>query len=300
MSLKKALVIGSQGNIGKPLVNYLKMLNYDVLESDIKPGWRPHYVVADIRNSGDLLPIFDWKPDVVFHLAAMVSRVTCEQASSLAVDINLAGTQNVLDLTKRIGAKLIYFSSSEVYGPSFEIMSENNKPNPNNRYGLTKFLSEALVEYEVNHYNLRAVTLRPFMMYDEEEDMGDHRSAMIRFASNLALCKPIDVHKGGARSWFHVSDAVRSIEAAVHLDDYHIINIGNSDVRSTVELAHLICKELGAKKELINYVDLPEKLTPIKRPCLEKQTNLLGITPRVSLEDGIKRVCERVLKRLMY
>src|SRR5256885_9113485 len=69
---KRALVIGSEGNIGKPLVSYLKSMGYAVLESDIRPGLRPGYVVADITHPLDLLPAFDWGPDVVFLLAAVV------------------------------------------------------------------------------------------------------------------------------------------------------------------------------------------------------------------------------------
>ena len=72
-------------------------------------------------------------------------------------------------------------------------------PKPNNRYGLSKLLGERLVEYEVQQHGLRAVTLRPFMMYDEHEELGDHRSAMIRFATNLAEGKEIEVHLGSER-----------------------------------------------------------------------------------------------------
>jgi nucleoside-diphosphate-sugar epimerase len=295
---KKALVIGSEGNIGKPLVKYLEHKGYQVLKSDIKPGWNPQYVMADIRNPLDLLPMFDCKPDVVFHLAAMVSRVTCEQASSLAIDTNLVGTQNVLELTKRIGAKLVYFSTSEVYGPNNGIMSEESVPRPNNRYGLSKLLSEELVAYEVRQHQLKAVILRPFMMYDEEEDLGDHRSAMIRFATNLALGKPIEVHMNSERGWFHVSDALRAIEAAAHLDEYAIINIGSPEIKPISFLANLICEELGAEKSLIKMVDLPERMTLSKRPTLERQSNLLGVVPQISLAEGVKRVCKRITERL--
>ena len=88
--MKKALVIGSEGNIGNPLVRYLMSKNYEVLETDIKPAYKDHYLMADITHPLDLLPAFDWKPDVVFLLSAMVSRVTCEQASSLAISTNLS------------------------------------------------------------------------------------------------------------------------------------------------------------------------------------------------------------------
>jgi nucleoside-diphosphate-sugar epimerase len=294
----KALVTGSEGNIGAPLVRYLRSLGYDVMETDMKPAWRPNYFMADLRNATDLLPAYDWKPDVVFHLGAMVSRVTCEQASSLAVDVNLTGVQNILDLTKRAGARLVYFSTSEVYGPNIEVMSEEVIPRPNNRYGLTKLLSESLVEYEVKHYGLRAVTLRPFMMYDEEEDLGDHRSAMIRFATNLALGKPIEVHESSARGWFHVSDALRSIESAARVDQYAVINIGSPDVRPIAELAEMIRTHYGASKDLIKSIDLPGRMTLAKRPTLDRQRDLLGVVPKVNLEEGVARVCKRTQERL--
>lgn len=247
---KKALIIGSEGNIGKPLCRHLRTHGYEVLASDIKPGWRDEFQVADICQPADLLSAFDWKPDVVFLLAAMVSRVTCEQAASLAVSTNLLGVQNILNLVKRIQAKLVYFSTSEVYGPDMAAMDESLPPRPNNRYGLTKWLSESLVQYEVEQYGLQAVTLRPFMMYDEEEDFGDHRSAMIRFAHDLALNQPIEVHKNSKRGWLHVSDAVRCIEAAVHVEKYMVINIGNPEIHPISALAEMIRAEMGACQDL--------------------------------------------------
>ena len=126
---RKALVLGSEGNIGKPLVRYLRTKDYEVLESDIKAAWRPGYVMGDIRNPSDLIPAFDWQPNVVFMMAAMVSRVTCEQASSLAIETNVAGLQHILDLTKRSKAHLVHFSTSEVYGPELEVMDERSVPN---------------------------------------------------------------------------------------------------------------------------------------------------------------------------
>lgn len=296
--MKKALVVGSEGNIGVPLVKYLRANGYEVMEVDCKPGWRPNYLMADITKPLDMLPAFDWGPNVVFMLSAMVSRVTCEQAASLAVDVNMHGLQNVLELCKRVKAHVVYFSTSEVYGPSIEIMAEDVQPEPNNRYGLTKLLGESLVEYEVRQHGLSAVTLRPFMMYDEDEDLGDHRSAMIRFATNLALGKPIEVHNGSSRAWFHVTDAVRSIERAAHVKEYSVINIGSGDVRPISELAELICDELGADRALIKYIDLPARMTLQKRPTLTRQEEILGVRPEVGFEEGVKRVCAKVRERL--
>ena len=297
--MKKALVIGSEGNIGNPLVKYLISKNYQVLETDIKPAHRENYLMADITQPVDLLPAFDWKPDVVFILSAMVSRVTCEQASSLAISTNLGGINNILQLCKRVNAMTVFFSTSEVYGPNCEVMDEAaTVPIPNNRYGLSKLLGEQLVEYEVRTHGLKAVTLRPFMMYDENEDLGDHRSAMIRFATNLAIGKNISVHKGSARGWLHVSDAVRAIEASARVTDYSVINIGHPDIVPIHTIAEMISEELGADKNLINIQNLPDRMTLIKRPSLDRQRDILKIEPSVSLQSGVKMVCRSILERL--
>jgi nucleoside-diphosphate-sugar epimerase len=295
----RALVIGSEGNIGAPLVAHLRASGYDVLESDIRAGSHPDYVMADINHPVDLLPAFDWKPDVVFLLSAMVSRVTCEQAASLAIATNLAGINNVLQLCRRADAMTVFFSTSEVYGPGCDPMDEAiPNPKPNNRYGLSKLLGEQLVEYEVRTHGLRAVSLRPFMMYDEAEGFGAHRSAMIRFAANLAAGRPIEVHRGTARSWLHVTDAVRAITAAASVRDYAVINIGHPDVVPIETLAEMIRAELGAPADLLVVKDQPARMTPTKRPLLERQRRLLGINPAVALVDGVRRVCTRVRERI--
>jgi nucleoside-diphosphate-sugar epimerase len=295
----KALVIGSEGNIGARLVDHLRADGYDVLETDIRAGHGPGYFMADINHPIDLLEVFDWSPDIVFVLSAMVSRVTCEQASGLAISTNLGGINNVLQLCKRADAMTVFFSTSEVYGPHVEIMDESIvDPQPNNRYGLSKLLGEKLVEYEVRTYGLRAVTLRPFMIYDEWEDLGDHRSAMIRFASNLARGMPIEVHRGSARGWMHISDAVRAVEAAGRVKEHAVINVGHPDVRPVEELAELIRSELGASTELVVERELPSRMTLHKRPSLERQRELLGVDPVVSLEEGVRRVCTTIVERL--
>lgn len=297
--MKKALVLGSEGNIGVPLVRHLNARGIEVLEADIRPAWRNNYIMADINHPTDLLPAFDWQPDVVFLLSAMVSRVTCEQASSLAITTNLGGVNNVLQLAKRVAARVVFFSTSEVYGPECDPMDERiSNPRPNNRYGLSKLLGEQLVEYEVRTHGLKAAVVRPFMVYDENEDLGDHRSAMIRFSSDLALGRPIEVHRGSARSWLHISDAVRAIDAAASINDYAVINLGHPDVVPIADLAEMIRSALGASPDLVRLKELPSRMTLVKRPSLDRMRELLGVVPAVSLADGVRLVCRRLSERL--
>lgn len=297
--MKRALVIGSEGNIGGPLSTHLRDIGMEVMEADIVQGWRPNYMVVDINQPVDLLQAFDWNPDVVFILSAMVSRVTCEQAGGLAVTTNLSGINNILQLCKRSNAMTVYFSTSEVYGPDCKTMSETElMPNPNNRYGLTKLMGEKLVEYEVHQHGLRAVTLRPFMIYDENETIGDHRSAMIRFAYNLATGKPIEIHRGAWRGWMHISDAVNAITASMYVREYSVINIGHPDIRPIDELAETIRTQLDASPDLISVVDFPQRMTAVKRPVLDRQKEILGIEPKVSFDEGVRRVCDTIKSRI--
>lgn len=298
--MKKALVIGSEGNIGKPLVKHLRAKGYEVLESDHKPAWRDNYVMADIEHPMDLLKAaLEFKPDVVYGLAAMVSRVTCEQAGTLAVAANMTGLQNMIEIAKTLNARFVYFSTSEVYGPEVDVMSETGLAKPNNRYGLTKLLGESLVEHDVKYHNLNAITLRPFMMYDEDEDLGDHRSAMIRFATNLALGRPIEVHEGSSRAWLHVSDAVAAITAAgEYQGDYMVVNIGNPDIHPIADLAEMIRVRLGASKDLVKVVPFPGQMTAQKKPTLDRMMKTLGVVPKVTLEEGVDRLCARIKQRI--
>jgi nucleoside-diphosphate-sugar epimerase len=294
----RAIVTGAAGNIGAPLVHALEQRGDTVISIDTQPAWRENYLTADVRNPADMIGIEDFAPDVIFHLASMVSRVTCEAAPSLAIDTNLVGTQNMLEIAKRCRARFVYFSTSEVYGNTPRLMRESMLPQPNNRYGLSKLLGERLVEYEAAA-GLRAVTLRPFMMYDEDEAFGDHRSAMIRFAHDLALGQPIVVHEGSARGWLHVSDAVRAIIAAGEYEgEYLVANIGHPDIRPIAELATMVNGHFTGAPELIRVEALPDRMTLVKRPHLHVQEEVLGVVPSVSLEDGVARVCDAVRYRI--
>jgi len=121
---------------------------------------------------------------------------------------------------------------------------------------------------------------------------------MIRFAANLARRQPIEVHRGAARGWLHISDAVRAIEAATRVPEYAVVNIGHPDIVPMDKLAERIRAAFDAPASLIVEREIRERMTLVKRPSLERQRVLLGIEPAVSLEEGVARVCRRVRERL--
>lgn len=297
----KILVIGSEGNIGVKLTQKLIKCGHEVLRADILQHFSPDYAQTDIVSMLDLYSAVDrFKPDVVYHLAAMVSRVTCEAAPHLTIDTNLSGTNNVAQLCKRIGAKMINFSTSEIYGNIGGILSEDRTDiEPNNRYGLTKYLGEKIVEYEVKYHNLKAVTARPFMYYDEDETLGDHRSAMIRFAEGLLNGDKIAVHKNSKRAWLHMDDAAVALEKLIYVDKYCAINIGYPKVVQTEYIAQYMCNKIGVDyRKMVDLVELPFQMTLEKIPDLTRQKKLLGFEPTISIEEGMDRVITKVKSRL--
>jgi nucleoside-diphosphate-sugar epimerase len=292
---KRILVTGSEGNVGSELVPYLESLGHDVLCLDIVQKYRSNYILCDILNLSDAeQEIAKFNPEIVFHLAAMVSRITCEKSIAMAVSINMTGTANIIQLCKRYNAKLINFSTSEIYGNQNILLEEEIIPTPNNIYGTTKLWAEQLVTYEGTHSGLQYINVRPFMMYSEHENIGENRSAMIRFAEAVVNNIPFEVHKNAKRSWLHMSDAVIIYEQLLHVDGNHVVNVGNSDFIDIEDMARYMCDYVNQDHSLIQLKELPTKMTLTKIASFNKLNQLVSHTPKVTHRDGISRVIDRV------
>jgi nucleoside-diphosphate-sugar epimerase len=298
----KILITGSEGNIGSKLVPYLENCGHKVFCVDIVQKYRDNYVISDIRNPIDLLKsVKNFEPEIIIHLAAMVSRITCEKSAVETVSSNLLGLTNIIEIAKLYNSKLIYFSTSEVYGNIGGILSEDRVDlNPNNRYGLTKLLGEKLVEYEVENNNLKAIILRPFMFYDEDENFGENRSAMIRFIEgSIIKNKKLQVHDESSRNWTHISDAVVLIEKSIHIENFEVINISSSEVVDMVEFAKKISDISKTNfDDLFEIIPQPSQMTLKKIPGVDKMNKLLKYSPKVSIEEGLKLVYNKVKTRL--
>lgn len=295
----KILLTGSEGNIGKRLFTYLEKRGHTVYGIDHVQNFKEKYSVADIKNPLDLIKVFnEFRPEVVYHLAAMVSRVTCEASPCMTIETNVSGTNNIVQLCKQYNCKLINFSTSEVYGNIGGLLSETRSDlNPNNIYGLSKLLAENIVNYERSN-GLNAINVRPFMFYDEEETLGEHRSAMVRFCENLLLKRKIQVHKGSRRGWLHIKDGVPILERLIYAD-CHTINIGNPNIVETKFIAEYICNKLNISyDEFVEEVDLPDKMTLEKQADLSVQQRLFPVEFEYTITRGINVVLDRVERRL--
>lgn len=188
----KYLITGASGFIGSHLVEFLLQKNYQVCAISRKPNSvlkkNENLIIKDcsILESKKLRKIvLDFKPDVVFHLAAQSSPGKSIDNPSLTFEVNLVGTINILESIKDLDScpRTILSSSSSVYSGAVdkESINEDHKIGPLSPYGLSKFNMEQLAEMYLRRYSMDIIINRPFFLIGPRKD-DDICSA---FAKNI-------------------------------------------------------------------------------------------------------------------
>jgi len=302
--MSRILVTGALGTIGSYLVPYLRDRGHEVICCDMMIRDYDDYVRADISSFEDMYRVFkDSYVDTVIHMAAEVGRMVGEAYPQKMITINAVGTLNVVRLCNEFGLRLVNFSTSEVYGHLFDkgvvfesdIEFHGNPFMTTNIYALTKLFSEAIVKHYVDNYGLKAVSVRPFMIYAANEFPSKYRSAMINFVHNALIDKKLIVHKGTTRAWCYVSDFAEAIRLIVELpfkDTYEAFNVGSDEYHTSEEVARVVLDACGKSYDLMELIKPPNKfLTRVKKFSIEKIKGL-GYKPQVSLKEGVKNVVE--------
>jgi dTDP-glucose 4,6-dehydratase/UDP-glucuronate decarboxylase len=264
-----------------------------------KDSWR--FIKCDVNIYSDIAEIMmTYHFDYVFHYAAMVG-VQRTQKHPVGVLEDLHGIENVLKLCKNSGVKRIYFSSSsEVYGdPSVSPQSEDyfGNVNPNgirSVYDEGKRFGEAITASYVREYGLDARIIRVFNTYGPMMQIDDGR-VVSNFINQAILNKPITIYGDGSqtRSFCYIDDMVEGLMLAMFSDKTkgEVINLGNPDERKISELATII-KDITSSQSDIVFEDLPEDDPKIRKPDISKAEKLLDWSPKVDIEQGIRKTVE--------
>jgi len=300
----RIFITGALGTIGSFLVPYLKKRDYNILSTDIQVRDYSDYVRADITHFEDLWNIFNKeKIDLVIHMAGEVGRINGEEHPQKMVYVNDVGTLNLIKICLEYKCRLVYFSTSEVYGHLFnkekpvkeEEIDKTSAFITTNIYALSKLFGEALVRHYVENYALNAVTIRPFMIYGPGEYPSSYRSAICNFVYKALTNKKITVHKGAIRAWCYVSDFVKGVKLVMEQPfkgKYSAFNIGSDEFHTMEEVAKIIIRECKGNNSQIEIVRPPQKfLSLVKKASIEK-ARAIGYNPKVSLKEGVKKVIE--------
>jgi len=245
--------------------------------------------------------------DQIYNLACPASPVDYQLNPVKTVKTNVMGTINMLGLAKRVRARILQASTSEVYGdPLVHPQTEDYWGNVNtiglrSCYDEGKRVAETLMMdyHRQNHVDTRIV--RIFNTYGERMLENDGR-VVSNFIVQALRGDELTIYGDGTqtRSFCYVSDLVDGLIRLMNAeaDDIHLpVNIGNPGEFTMNELAEEVAKATGKTIRLKN-MPLPEDDPKQRKPNIEKARRLLGWEPKVPLAEGLKKTVEYFAKRV--
>ena len=299
--IEKHLVTGGAGFLGSHLVLKLMQSNQEVICLDNFFTGSKKNIQEWIHSpnfklvSHDITEPIKLDVDKIWHFACPGSPFHYQSNPIETAKTNFLGTFNVLNLAKKTGARLLFASTSEVYGnPEINPQQENyfGNVNPNgirSCYDEGKRISETLCSDFQRIYNLDIKIVRIFNTYGPRMLANDGR-VISNFIMQGLQNKPLTIFGNGhqTRSFCYVDDLINGILEIMAKKVNGPINIGNSLEVSIKELAETIKNKINPKLEFI-YKPLPSD-DPFKRnPDLKKVQKLINWYPTTSLEDGLTK-----------
>ena len=296
----RLLVTGGAGFIGSHLVKYLVHRGHSVLALDNFRTGNPGNL-AEVKDSIDfhkvnILESDKLKPlakdiDGVFHEAALTDVQESFSKPQEYHNINVVGTDNIFKLAKEYGFKVVYASSSSVYGnPKGIPIQENAQREPLNPYGKSKLDGEFLAEkYSKN--GVRITGLRYFNVYGEGQS-GSYAGVITKFLEKIRRHQSPIIYGDGLqiRDFVYVEDVARANLLAMEKNlDSSFINIGSGKPTSILDLAHMVIGASGLDMKPVH-----EKA--LKGDVRQSQANislaqkLLEWNPQVELKDWLRKV----------
>ncbi len=310
---KTILVTGGAGFIGSNLIKRLLKEGNEVICVDSFYSGKKANIKKFLNNpeftliKHDIVNKLNYKfekIDQIYNLACPASPVQYQFDPVLTLNIAVNGTQNMLDLARRYGARMLQASTSEVYGdplehPQTEEYFGNCDPiGKRSCYDEGKRAGESLCKDYYNQYNLDVKIIRLFNIYGPNMMFNDGR-VISNFMLQALTNDDITVHGKGeqSRSFMYVDDLLDAFLAVMELDrettDYGPFNIGNPEERTIKELAYDIKEYTGSKSKVvfIDYETIPERLGDPQQRCpnISKVSSLTGWKPRISFAEGLKR-----------
>lgn len=291
MNLKnsKVVVTGGAGFIGSHLIRYLLNEGAEVLAIDNLFVGKKEFISdgclfkeLDIRFKEAKEVIWNFKPDVIVHLAAIHYIPYCNENPGETFDVNVMGTRNLLEACE---AKFFFASSAAVYPPLNGALREDLH-GPIDIYGKTKLIAEDLVKL----HNKKAIIARLFNVYGPN-DTNPH---LIPEIVNQIKEGKRKIELGNLtprRDYIHVDDVCKAIITLLKHDKEGVYNIGTGVEYSVNGIVEVVNEILG---EEIQIVQDKRRMRKVEREHLladiTKIQNETGWKPKIKLKDGLKGI----------
>lgn len=303
--LNKILVTGGAGNVGSALIEKLitNPDNYVVIVDDLSTGYlsklpqnnngRWEFIKADVNNFQEISSIMmSHKFDYVFHFAAVVG-VLRTQENPIKVLRDIDGIKNILDISKNISVKRIFYSSSsEVYGEPVVLPQHEETTPLNSRvpYAVVKNVGESFCKSYFQEYKLNYTIFRFFNTYGPNQSTD---FVVARFLAAALKNEDITIYGDGlqTRTFTYVDDTVDTCLNCFYNNEEinDVINIGNDQLCTILNLAQLVIKITGSSSKIIHLPPLKEGDMTRRQPDNSKMIRILG-RPLITLEDGLRKM----------
>lgn len=242
--------------------------------------------IRDFENLRDALK----NVDGIFHEAALTDVQESFIKKDEYIDVNVRGTENIFKIAKEFGLKVVYASSSSVYGNPKKIpITEGSERAPINPYGNTKLEAEVLAE-KYSRDGISIIGLRYFNVYGRGQT-GSYAGVITKFINQLKEKKPPIIFGNGSqiRDFIFVEDVARANISAMNSKvSSGFFNIGTGITTSIQQLAHIMIELSGLELK-------PQYEKPLDGDVQESQADtrfakeMLGWKYEVNLKDGLAR-----------
>ncbi len=265
--MKRILVCGSNGLLGQTLAWMLRAeTEYEVLHTShhrsFYLGNYPFdYTQLDISNKGDVKSLVtSFRPDVIFNAAAMTNVDACEKDREQAWKINVTGVENLVEVSRRIGAKLIHVSTDYVFDGKTSPYTEESRVNPVNYYGKTKLAGENVVlTGEIDFAILRTI-----VVYGTGVQVRNNFALWV--INSLKEGKTIRCVDDQISNPTHVHDLAQAMINCVTYTAKGIFHTSGAEVASRYDFAIRAAEIFGLDKNLIEKIKTSELVLPAVRP----------------------------------
>jgi UDP-glucose 4-epimerase len=299
----RIFITGGAGFIGIHLCKKLFELNYDITVYDNFSNSSQQNFISLVDNKvnlivGDILDvsklIYSMKDhDVVIHLAAKISVVESIRDPKSTFEINVIGSQNVLNgCLKNNIKKIIAVSTAAVYqNTSNEIpLDESSLLNPSSPYGKSKLDMEILIENYTSTNNLDAVILRLFNVYGLGQS-SEYAGVITKFSSDIDNETHLTIFGDGTqtRDFIYVDDVLQSLVLSLEKNISGIFNIASGNSTSILDLANLMIFQSGKPLKLQFLSSLPGEIK-FSSSSIQKAKKYLKFIPKFNISEGLQKL----------